>query len=162
MLNSEHLNQWLRDAHAMETQAEQLLSGQARRLERYPEVSARLEQHVGATRNQQARLEECMARRNTSPSAIKDVAGKATAAMQNLSGAFVEDEIVKGVLAVYTFEQMAVASYCILEAAAKEEGDAETARQCALSRGEEEAACAWLKEHLGDVTRGYLHEQETA
>lgn len=34
----ERLVQWLRDAHAMEEQAETILSGQIERLENYPEI----------------------------------------------------------------------------------------------------------------------------
>lgn len=162
MLRSERLNQWLRDAHAMETQAEQLLDGQARRSERFPHLSIRLREHLTTTRLQRTRLEGCISRRQTTPSAIKDMAAKVTATMQNLSGIFVEDEIVKGVLAVYTFEQMSVASYEILEAAAIADGDQETAIQCALSRAEDEALCTWLRENLREVTIGYLSDREAA
>lgn len=162
MRKSEHLNDWLRDAHAMEMQAEQLLSTQARKLDRYPQISALLREHVDLTRAQRARLEECLERRQTSHSVIKDTMGKVTAAAQNASGLFIEDEIVKAILAIYTFEQMAVASYAILEAAAKAEGDAVTARQCALSRAEEQNLCRRLFENMGQVAVSYLREQETA
>lgn len=37
----ENLVDWLRNAHAMEMQAETMLKGQAGRLEHYPEVKAR-------------------------------------------------------------------------------------------------------------------------
>jgi ferritin-like metal-binding protein YciE len=162
MLKSERVNQWLRDAHAMETQAEQLLSGQARRVARHPQLSARLAEHIGTTRHQRERLEECMVRRKISPSKIKDTAARFTATMQNLSGILVEDEIVKSAMAIYTFEQMAIASYLILEAAANADGDEDTARQCAQSCAEEEDFCAWLKQHLSEVTVYYLREQKTA
>ena len=36
----ERLNEWLRDAHAMEEQAEQMLSATASRIENYPELKA--------------------------------------------------------------------------------------------------------------------------
>ncbi len=162
MLRSERLNQWLRDAHAMETQAEQLLDGQARRSDRFPHLSTRLKEHLATTRLQRGRLEDCISRRGTTSSAIKDMAGKVTATMQNLSGIFVEDEIVKGVLAIYTFEQMSVASYEILEAAAIADGDQETAIQCALSRAEEEELCAWLRRNLREITTDYLSNREAA
>ncbi|TIS14080.1 MAG: DUF892 family protein, partial [Mesorhizobium sp.] len=41
----EWLIQWLRDAHAMEEQAETMLSGQLGRLESYPELSERIRAH---------------------------------------------------------------------------------------------------------------------
>jgi ferritin-like metal-binding protein YciE len=41
----DHLLNWLRDAHAMEKQAETMLSAMAGRLEHYPELKARIEAH---------------------------------------------------------------------------------------------------------------------
>ena len=45
----EHLVNWLRDAHAMERQSEQLLRGQASRLERYPKLAEGLQRHLDET-----------------------------------------------------------------------------------------------------------------
>jgi ferritin-like metal-binding protein YciE len=42
----EHLLAWLRDAHAMEKQAEQMLSKQISRLEHYPDLRRKLEEHL--------------------------------------------------------------------------------------------------------------------
>ncbi|TIQ91283.1 MAG: DUF892 family protein, partial [Mesorhizobium sp.] len=41
----EWLVQWLRDAHAMEEQAETMLNGQLSRLESYPELRERISLH---------------------------------------------------------------------------------------------------------------------
>jgi ferritin-like metal-binding protein YciE len=40
---------WLRDAHSAEEQAETMLSGMARRIENYPQLKARVEQHIRET-----------------------------------------------------------------------------------------------------------------
>ncbi|MBK5960204.1 hypothetical protein CCR97_18640 [Rhodoplanes elegans] len=40
---------WLRDAHAMEKHAEQMLSNTASRLEHYPELRAKIERHLEQT-----------------------------------------------------------------------------------------------------------------
>ena len=158
MAANERLNQWLRDAHAMETQAEQLLAGQQRRTDNHPVFSARLEQHIGIAKMKRERLERCLERRGTSASTLKDTAARITATAQNFSGYFMEDEVVKGALAIYTFEQMAVASYLILEAAAKADDDEQTALECAQSRSEDEELCAWLKGHLGEVAVMHLQD----
>ena len=42
----EWLIQWLRDAHAMEEQAETMLSGQLSRIENYPELSDQIQKHL--------------------------------------------------------------------------------------------------------------------
>src|SRR5690554_5342359 len=91
------VNQWLRDANAMEKQSETLLSGQVDRIENYPEFRARLESHLAETQSQRQRLETCIERRDASASGLKDLTGKFTAGMQNLSGLFAGDEVVKSV-----------------------------------------------------------------
>jgi ferritin-like metal-binding protein YciE len=44
------LIQWLRDAHAMEEQAETMLNGQLSRLESYPDLKERIRQHIQETK----------------------------------------------------------------------------------------------------------------
>jgi len=157
----ERLNQWLRDAHAMEQQAEQMLDAQARRIENYPELSARFEQHIAETRSQKQRLEACIERRGTTWSGMKDLAGQFTAVMQSVGGMFAGDEVVKGVLASYSFEHMEIASYRILAAGAEAAGDMETARVCQEICREEEAMAAWIEEHIPQVTQAYLMREAT-
>ena len=43
---TENLLSWLRDAHAMEQQAEQMLTAQKGRLENYPKLRTRIEKHI--------------------------------------------------------------------------------------------------------------------
>src|SRR5690606_11749512 len=102
MLTSERLNQWLRDAHAMELQAEQLLKGQVRRSDCHPALVARIEEHIATTRSQRERLEACIHRRKTTSSMTKDLAARVAASLQNFGGIVVEDSVIKGLLAIYT------------------------------------------------------------
>ena len=53
MTYEEHFIDWVRDAHAMEKQAESMLEKMAARLEHYPDLKARIEQHIDETREQQ-------------------------------------------------------------------------------------------------------------
>ncbi len=48
----DHVLAWLRDAHAAEEQAETMLSTMSGRLENYPELKARVDQHIGETQRQ--------------------------------------------------------------------------------------------------------------
>ncbi|MER8441448.1 DUF892 family protein, partial [Mesorhizobium sp. M1393] len=68
----ERLVQWLRDAHAMEEQAETILSGQIERLENYPEIRDRMNTHLEETRQQAKRLEQCLDRIGDGSSTLKD------------------------------------------------------------------------------------------
>lgn len=58
----ENLLDWLRDAHAMEQQAETMLKGQASRIEHYPVLKARIEEHIQETIGQRELLEGCIKR----------------------------------------------------------------------------------------------------
>lgn len=78
----ENLLDWLRDAHAMEQQAERMLKAQASRIDNYPQMKARIEQHLEETRGQQKMLEGCLERLGSSPSALKDTMGMMAAAGQ--------------------------------------------------------------------------------
>lgn len=82
----ERLDQWLRDAHAMEEQAEQMLSALAGRIENYPDLKRRVQEHLEETRSQARRVRGCIERRGGSISALKDAAGKIMATMQGASG----------------------------------------------------------------------------
>ena len=66
----ERLMEWLRDAHAAEEQAETMLGGMAGRLKNYPQLKARIEQHIDETRRQAgtgARLYRAQGRQHLDP-----------------------------------------------------------------------------------------------
>ncbi|UXY13670.1 DUF892 family protein [Chitiniphilus purpureus] len=152
----ENLIDWLRDAHGMEQQAEQMLKAQAERLDHYPELKARIEQHLQETLGQQQALERCLTRLGGSPSTLKDLAGKLVAFGQAIGGMAVSDEVVKGAMSGYVFEHMEIASYTVLIAAAEAVGDVETKRECMAILEQEVAMAQWLREHLPQVTRTFL------
>lgn len=156
----ERLLEWLRDAHAMEKQADTMLTSMAQRIENYPELRSRIEQHIGETRAQARMLETCIHRRGGDTSTVKDLAAKFVAMGQGLSGLFVDDEIVKGAMASYTFEHMEIASYKVLIATAEAVGDSETVAVCQRILRQEQDMADWLSENLAAITATYLHRAE--
>jgi len=157
----ERLMEWLRDAHAMEEQAETMLTALLKRIENYPEVRAKVEQHLEETRQQAQSLRTCIERRGGDTSTLKDLAGKFVAFGQGMSGMFVGDEIIKGSMASYTFEHMEIAAYKVLIAAAEAVGDQETRTVCERILKEEEATAAWFADNLASLTTKYLRREET-
>ena len=153
---SEELDQWLRNAHAMEEQAEKMLEAQSSRIENYPELAAGVNHHLSEAWRQKDRLEQCLDRRGTSSSSMKDVAAKFTAMMQGVGGSMMADEVVKGAMASYTFEHFEISAYRTLIAAAELAGDAETARVCTEICQEEEAMADQLARLLPKVATTYL------
>ena len=155
------LNDWLRDAHAMEEQALTMLKGQQSRLENYPELRERISKHIAETERHAQMIRSCLERRNTATSGVKDAGAKLAALGQSLSGIFVSDEVVKGSMASYTFEHMEIASYTMLAEAASFVGDAQTHQICEEILTEEEPMAQWLADHAGEVTRTFLERQST-
>ena len=64
----------LRNAHAMETQARELMERQSERLDEYPEVKTKLTAHLQETNEQLKRLEQCLEACGEATSALKDTA----------------------------------------------------------------------------------------
>lgn len=156
----ENLLDWLRDAHAMEQQAEKMLKAQSERLENYPQLKARIDEHIQETLGQQQLIDECLTRLGGSASTLKDVGGKLMAFGQAVGGSLMSDEVIKGAMAGYVFENMEVASYTVLIAAAKAAGDAETQAACEKILPQEVAMAQWLLEHLPELTQAFLQRSE--
>jgi ferritin-like metal-binding protein YciE len=152
----ENLMSWLRNAHAMEEQAVMMLEALAGRTGDYPNVKARIERHLTETRRQSEALEGCIKRRGGDTSSLKDMAAKVIAFGQGMSAVFVDDEIVKGAMASYTFEHMEVAAYRVLITAAEALGDTETKAVCERILKEELSMASDLEALLPDLTRQYL------
>jgi ferritin-like metal-binding protein YciE len=155
-----HLEDWLRDAHAMEKQAEQMLETHARRLEHYPQLKARIEQHLTETRSQTERIEQCISLLGADLSAMKDLGAQMTAFGQAMGGMMSGDEVVKAGLAHFAFEHFEIASYKALIQAAEKAGKPEIASICQEILKEEEAMAEWLGQHLDDTTRQFLERSE--
>jgi ferritin-like metal-binding protein YciE len=152
----ENLLDWLRDAHAMEQQAEKMLKAQSERLEHYPALKARIDQHIQETLGQQQLLDQCLSRYDASSSTLKDLTGKLMAFGQGIGGMIMSDEVVKGAMSGYVFENIEIAMYTVLIAAAKAAGDAQTQAACEQILPQEEAMAQWLKDHLPEITQAFL------
>ena len=152
MNHVEHYHDWLRDAHAMEKQAESMLESMASRIDNYPDLRARIEQHVNETKHQITVLEEILDRNDISRSVIKDSMSKMAALGQSIGGMFPSDEIVKGSISGYVFEQFEIACYTSLLAAA------DTASIPAIESilEEERQMADWLLQHIPQTTEQFL------
>lgn len=151
---------WLRDAHAMEEQALTMMQGMASRLENYPQLRARIQDHIQETEGQVSELSRLLKRQGADSSTVKDAMGKVTAFAQSMSGMFTGDEVVKGTLGSFTFENMEIASYRILITAAEQLGDAEAVQVFTRCLKQEEAMADWLAVHSAEITRSFLSRSE--
>ncbi|SIT86732.1 ferritin-like domain-containing protein [Pontibaca methylaminivorans] len=152
---------WLRDAHAAEKQALSLLSTQVEHLVHYSELRARIDQHIAETEEQVRALDGLLESYDTDSSAIKDVTGRMMAFAQGIGGAGAVDEVVKGSIFSYAFEQMEIASYKALIAVARRLNDPRAVEVLEAILRQEEAMAQWLAENLEAVTNEYLLRNES-
>jgi ferritin-like metal-binding protein YciE len=153
----------LRNAHAMERQAEELMERQSERTSDYPEVQGRLREHLEETRNQIARLDRCLEACGETASTLKDATLSFMGNMAAMGHAMAGDEILKNTFANNAFEHYEIAAYKSLIALAKEAGiDADGLLRQSLR--EEEEMAEWIDSHIEDVTLAYLSREvaETA
>jgi ferritin-like metal-binding protein YciE len=146
----------LRNQHAVENQAIELLQRQVGRLENYPEMRDRMQRHIEESREQARRLEELLAGHDTSHSAFKDAMMSIVGNLAALGHSTAPDEVVKNAFANFAFEHYEIASYSSLLTLAELAGD--TAAQTALSTSlrEEKEMAQWIADHLDGTVRRFV------
>lgn len=155
----------LRNAHAMENQALAIMKPQVSRIENYPEVARKLEQHIAETEGQIERLERVLDAHGENKSALKDMALSFGGTMAAMGHTVAPDEIVKNSFANFAFENYEIAAYKSLLALADAAGDTEAVGLLQSNLEEEEEMARWLEQNIEAVTLQYasLREQgETA
>jgi ferritin-like metal-binding protein YciE len=157
----ERLVDWLQDAYAMEQEAETMMKAMASRIEHYPALRGRIEQHVEETRSQAAQLAGCLEQLGASVPTAKGTIAKGMAAMHAAGNAMMKDEVAKGVGISYAFEHMEIATYRSLVIAARRAGEAQVAATCEAILAQEQAMADWLFENQPAVIEAFL-EREAA
>src|SRR3954453_14454471 len=150
----------LRNQHAVENQAIELLERQVGRLEHYPEMAERMRQHVEESRGQARRLEELLAGLGTSHSAVKDTVMSFVGNIAAMMHAPAPDEVIKNTLANFAFEHYEIAAYKSLLTLAAVTGHSAAQTALKQSLAEEEAMARWIDERIADTTRKFLSRSE--
>jgi ferritin-like metal-binding protein YciE len=150
----------LKNAHAMENQALSIMKPQLSRIENYPEVAAKLEQHIRETEGQIVRIEEVLSGLNEDHSALKDMALSFTGAMAAMGHTMAGDEILKNSFANFAFENFEMAAYKSLLTVADAGGYGAATSALQANLAEEKAMAQWLDENLVSVTTKFLSLRE--
>ncbi|OLP52477.1 hypothetical protein BJF92_02550 [Rhizobium rhizosphaerae] len=145
----------LRNAHAMENQALSIIKPQLKRIENYPEVARRLEEHQQETEGQIDRLEGVLSELGEDHSTLKDMALSLSGSMAALGHSMAGDEILKNSFANYAFENFEIAAYKSLITLAELGGYTAALGVLQANLKEEEAMAAWLADNLHGVTTRY-------
>jgi len=152
----ERLLDWLQDAYAMEQEAETMMSAMAGRIEHYPELRMRIEQHVTETQGQAEKLKACIEQLGGSIPTLKGMAASMMASMHAAGNSMMSDEVAKGVGISYAFEHMEIAAYRALIIAADAAGRPDVKQVCEGILQEEVAMADWLLEHQEGIIVAFL------
>jgi ferritin-like metal-binding protein YciE len=150
----------LRNAHAMEVQARELMERQSERLDDYPEVKSKISAHLVETKEQLRRLEQCLEACGESSSSFKDSAQSFMANMQAMMHSAAGDEILKNTFANEAFENFEIAAYKSLLALCGAAGVAAAKAPLELSLKEEQRMASWIDANVEKITMEFLNRQE--
>ena len=152
----------LKNAHAMENQAHEMLERQAERMTDYPELRQRAAEHLQETKQQLARLEKCLTDAGSSPSTIKDATLAFGANMAAMGHALAKDEVLKNAFASNALENFEIAAYKSLLALADAAGFPQMKAPLETSLAEEERMAKWMDSHIQPITLEFLRVEEKA
>jgi ferritin-like metal-binding protein YciE len=146
----------LRNAHAMEVQARELMERQSERLGDYPDVQAKVKEHLAETNEQLKRLEQCLEACGETSSTLKDTVQSAMANTMAMANAMAGDEILKNTFANSAFEHFEIAAYKSLLTLCGSAGQEKARALLEANLEQEERMAAWIDAHVGKVTQDYL------
>jgi ferritin-like metal-binding protein YciE len=146
----------LRNQHAVENQAIELLERQVGRLENYPEMEERMRRHIEESREQARRLEDLLSQFDTSHSRVKDTVMSLVGNMAALGHTVAPDEVLKNSLANFAFEHYEIASYMSLLTLAELAGHGPSRAALQTSLDEEKQMAQWIADHLDPTVRRFV------
>jgi ferritin-like metal-binding protein YciE len=150
----------LRNAHAMEIQARELMERQSERLTDYPEVRQRVSEHLLETEQHLKRIESCLNACGETTSSLKDTAQSVVANAMAVAHSMAGDEILKNTFANNAFEHFEIAAYKSLLALCGPAG-AETSRSLLeMTLREEEQMASWIDANVQKVTMLYVAREQ--
>ena len=146
----------LRNQHAVENQAIELLERQVGRLENYPEMEQRMRRHIEESREQARRLEDLLGQFATSHSTMKDTMMSLVGNLAAIGHTMASDEVLKNTFANFAFEHYEIASYSSLLTLAELAGHSAGRSALETSLREEKEMAAWIADHLAATTRRFV------
>jgi len=151
MTRSDLVIAWLDNAYAMETGLVHTLQSHAKDAQDFPQLQAKILQHVEETRRHAGLVRACVVRLGGSTSGLKSGMATAAGKVQGVAMRPAQDKVVKNTLADSSAEQMEISSYQALIAAAQDLGDQETVAMCQQILQDEEGMARFLDQQLPNV-----------
>lgn len=156
---SKQLLKWLDDAYAMEKSMIKTLEKHAKDADDYPQLKARIEEHIEETKQQADTIHDCIERLGGSVSGLKGATTALMGGLQGITTAAVADDLVKNTLVDYAAEHYEIAAYKAIEQLATRTGDADVAEMCREIIAEEQEMADFLDQHIVNVVDLYANEE---
>lgn len=160
--SKEELVDWLRDAHALESNVIKMLEKQISHLDDWPEFRQRLQSHLEESQRHATRVEQCLKAMGSDTSVVKEGMAKLTGMMSQMGIGAAVDEPVKICLGNYAIEHFEIACYRSLLAAAQHCGENEVAAVADEILQDEIAMAEYLEGNIEQVTTQHLQRCATA
>lgn len=149
----------LRNTHALEKQTVAVMESQLDVLTDYPDLHARVTDHITESREQARRLEAALEACGSSASMVKDALLSVMGRSQSSVQSFSDDAVLKALAADTMTEHLEIATYRTLLALADMAGKPEIRPRLEESLREEEAMAKWLEQNLDAITRRFVENK---
>lgn len=149
----------LRNAHAIEKEALQVMQRQVERIKNYPDVSKKLREHIKETEEQVKRLDRIMEMHDESASMLKEMVTQFMGNSAAVAHAAAGDEILKNAFANQALEAYEVAAYKSLITMALRQDDKKAVPLLKRSLAEEERMAKWVDQNVAKLTLAYLDRE---
>jgi ferritin-like metal-binding protein YciE len=149
------------DAYGMESLLIDALTEQLPRLSGYPEMEAKILEHLERTHGHLNMLDERIARLGGEASSLRK--GGLSTFLHGMMSRWItgpQGTLVKLCIGDFAAEHYEIATYTMLITAAQLCRDKETARVCQQILPDEEEMARWLEEHIVTFSRQVAHAQE--
>jgi ferritin-like metal-binding protein YciE len=146
----------LKNAHATTRQGRVLVNTQLERLENYPQMKAKLAEHLDEKDAQLERLERLLEACGESPSAMKDTAMAMAAGVAGVASAAASDEVVKNSFATLAQAKYEAAAFETLIVFAEAAGEPAALRPLQQCLSESRGLAAFIEENLRPTAVRFL------
>src|SRR5919204_2051979 len=137
----------IQDAYAMENQIVETLEKQVAQTKDHPPIQARIQEHLEATKQHRARMEQRLNAYGQQPPAVKGAMSSVMGQTMGLLGGARPDSLAMMSRDDYTVEHFEIGTYAMLITVAKTFGDEETVHACQMNVRDEVVMQQWLAQH---------------
>ena len=149
----------VKNAHALEKEALQIIERQLERVTNYPEMERMLRQHLEETNRHHERIDQILHDLGEDRSLLKDWATQLMGNMAAVAHVPMADEILKNTFANNAFENFEVAAYKSLITMAEAAGQSRFVPALRQNLEEDQRMAQWIADNVETITRKYLERE---